>query len=86
MPSDELGSIWNSDPVRVTQSIKRAGKELDREEQKRRDHQEEQERESDTVELSSDVETEAAAKIKLRNHNLATKPDIPGSQIDLTVE
>lgn len=86
MPSDELGSIWNSDPVRVTQSIKRTGKELDREKRKRHDQEDELEREADKVELHSESEKEASAKIKLRTHNPATKPDIPGSQIDVTVE
>ena len=85
MPADELGSIWNSDPVRVTQSIKPAGEEQDREKEKEQPERELPERELDSVELSSGAEPKIVPTIIVHEHPVEDEEIIPGSHIDLTI-
>ncbi len=86
MPADELGSVWNSDPVRIAQSIKPVGEEQDREKKRHEREQETPERSHDSVELSSEVEPLVAPTIVVHEHEKSEDEElIPGSHIDVTV-
>lgn len=89
MAADDLGSVWSSEPVRVAQSIKPVGKELDRERKKRKEEQEELEREADTVELSGASESEESPdqpkSVEVNPSKSNGSLDIPGGTIDVTV-
>ena len=69
MPADELGSIYSSDPVRVSQAIKPVGKELDRE---RKEHENEGDlppREDDSVELSAEHESDKPQPLAIKENS-----------------
>ena len=86
MPADELGSVWNSDPVRVAQSIKQVGKELDREKKEHNKEEEESpEREHDSFELSSEHEEQSEQLITINKHISEENELIPGSNLDVTI-
>ncbi len=84
MPADDLGSVWSSKPVRVSQAIKSVGKEMDREPKKKyRDSQEHSERDLDSVELSS--KEEPLQPVRVNEHPAENDALIPGSIVDLTI-
>ena len=84
--ADELGSVWTSEPLRISQSIKSVGKEMDRGQDEQAEHQSPPEREEDRVELSSETEPGDVQNVTVRQH-----PDdhevveIAGRNIDVTV-
>jgi len=85
MPADELGSVWNSDPVRVSQSIKPVGKELDREKKEHEEEDESPEREHDSFELSSEHEEQSEQLITINKRVKEDTELIPGSNLDVTI-
>ena len=85
MPADELGSIWSSDPVRVSQSIKPVGKELDREKKRQQQESELPDREDDSVELTAVEDETLAEQVTVNQHNSEDDGLIPGANIDVTI-
>lgn len=87
MPADELGRIWSSEPVRVTQSVRSLGKEHDTEEKDHDQEAETPEREFDSFEPSNETKTKDDQSITINAHTHTHDDDahIPGSNIDVTV-
>ena len=85
MPADDLASVWTSDPVRISQSIKHAGKELDREKEHQHPESETPEREHDSVELSSEEESETIPLIKVKDNHFKETDASPGANLDVTI-
>ncbi len=85
MPADELGSIWNSDPVRVTQSVKSVGKEHDKKNKERQDEQKSPEREHDSFEPSSEQGEVKEQLITINQHSAEDMELIPGANLDVTI-
>lgn len=85
MPAD---NIFNSDPVRITQSIKHVGKELDREKKEKKEAEPElPEREHDSIELSTEAETvvELQPAITVNEVHHGDTDQSPGINVDVTV-
>jgi len=85
MPADELGSVWSTEPVHVPQTVRRVGKEMDRDKQKEEHDPQTPEREFDTVELTTEEEPELKPAVTVHQHT-AGEAELPaGSKIDLVV-
>ena len=85
MSADELGSIWSSEPVRVTQAAKPVRKEHDSEKKDHEDTAEPPEREPDSFELSSENEQDDGEQIEIHMHPSEGDELIPGSNFDVTI-
>jgi len=85
MSADDLGSIWNSDPVRIAQSIKYAGKELDRDKTRQEREKETPEREQDSVEISTETEPKEEPEIVVHETQPESEDLLPGRKLDITI-
>ena len=85
MSADDLGSIWTSEPLRISQSIKHAGKELDRDKTRQEEKREMPEREQDSVELSSENESQEESQVIVHENTSEDDVLIPGKNLDITI-
>ncbi len=86
MPADDIGGVWTSDPVRISQSIKHAGKELDREEKRKQQESDLPERENDTVEINTqEEEQQLTSPIKVHDTHHEETDHSPGANLDVTI-
>ncbi len=86
MPADELGGVWSSEPVRVTQAVKQVGKEQDRDQHKKNNQDTElPAREQDSVELTVADDDQTIKAVTVNSPSPDNDDLIPGSNIDVTI-
>ncbi len=85
MSADDLGGIYSSEPLRISQSIKHAGKELDRDKTRQEKKREMPKREQDSVELSSENEEQDEPQVIVKGNNPEHDDLIPGKNLDITI-
>ena len=87
MVADEMGGVWNVESTRISEPLKRVGKEMDRDKQKQKqEEQETSERDDDRVDLSGTEQAAPTPAVIVHRHNDKSVEPFAGTVIDVTVE